>query len=412
MRTFKIALPLSLALTASLAAHAGGYAIPAENAREIGLSQATVAAQTGPEAVYQNSSALAGQEGLAVSASLEMLYNITTWTGTDTFPGSATLKPKANFPPQIAVSYGNKLPNGMPFGVGAGLLIPGGGSLLWPTNWVGSQRIQDVTQRVYLLQAGGALEPIDGVKIGATILYYRAQETLSQNLNYLDHLGLAKLGLAGGAVSFGVSGEFHIPTIPLVIGVDYRHKGDMTLTGDAHFEQVPPNLASALQDQGVTERVTAPNELFIGASYKVQPDITVMGSYSLERWIVYQSDTFVGDKGFTVSVPRNYKNAYVFRIGAEWTHTPFLPALTLRLGALRSVSPQPTDTVSPSLTDGNSTAISVGAGYDLTKNLRLDVGYQFAFFDTVTASGIEAFPGSYDTHVHIVSGGITWRSGL
>jgi long-chain fatty acid transport protein len=404
---------LAALVLVATAARAGGYAIPAENPRELGLSQATVAGQTGPEAIYANSAALAGQKGLAVSAGLEMLYNTTTWTGTDTFPGSATLTPKANFPPEIAIAYGANLPNGMPFGVGAGLLIPGGGSLIWPNNWAGAQKIQDVNQRVYLLQAGVALQPLEFLKLGATILYYRAQETLSEKLNFLTpNLALATLGLAGGAVSFGVSSEIHVPAIPLVLGIDYRHKGDMTLNGNVHFEGVPANFAALLQDQGVTEAVTAPNELFVGASYRVLPDLQIMGAWSLERWIVYRSDTFVGDRNFSITVPRDYKNAYVFRIGAEYTNVPGVPALTLRLGALRSVSPQPSDTLSPSLTDADSTGISVGAGYQITSTLRADIGYQGVIFDKVTASGPDTLPGSYATTAHLVSAGITWRTDL
>src|SRR5881227_612750 len=98
-------------LLAPAAAFAGGYAIPNENARDLALSQATVAAQNGPEAAHTNPSALAGQQGLSVGANLEVLYNVTTWS--DPSLGQATLQPKANYPPQLAASYGNTLPNGM-----------------------------------------------------------------------------------------------------------------------------------------------------------------------------------------------------------------------------------------------------------------------------------------------------------
>lgn len=407
MRTLFAALLLLPAV-----ASAGGYAIPNENARSLALSQSDVADQTGPEATYQNSAALAGPQGLALSGSLEMLYNRTTWQSPN--GGSATLVPKANFPPALAVSYGNKLPNGMPWGIGVGFLVPGGGSLYWPNNWAGAQRIEGVTQKVFLLQAGVALQPMDLVKIGATILYYRAQEKLTQQINFIDHPGDATLGLSGGAVSFGLGGEFHAPkdTIPLTIGIDYRHKGDLTLKGDAHFDSVPPPFQTILQDQGVTEHVTVPNELFIGAAYEAIPNLKIMASWNLERWVVYRDDTFVGDKGFTVTVPRNYKNAWVYRVGAEYASLPFLPALTLRVGALRSISPQPTDTISPSLTDGNSTAVSVGVGLELVKGLRLDVAYQYATFDSVTATGTEAFPGTYNTHANLISAGVTWRPGF
>ena len=416
MRTIIHSLTLaSLLLLAATAARAGGYAIPAENPRELGLSQATVASQTGPEAIYQNSAALAGQNGLAISAGIEALYNQTTWTGTDAVPGSATITPKANFPPEIAISYGGKV-GGMNFGVGAGLLIPGGGSIFWPNNWPGSARIQTVNQKIFLFQAGGALQPIEAVKIGATFLYYGAQEKLTQKLNFLNgdaNQAEASLGLAGGTPSFGVSAEIKVPGVPLTIGIDYRHSGAMTLKGKVHFEGVPPTYQGLLQDQGVTEEITVPNEIFAGAAYKMMPNLEIMGSWSLERWISYKEDRFVGDTGnLTIVVPRNYKNAYVFRLGAEYTKVPVLEQLTLRAGLLRSISPQPTDTISPSLTDGNSTGLSIGAGYNITPGLRADIGYQYAFFDTVTASGTEAFPGSYATTVHLVSAGVTWRMDL
>src|SRR5437667_6218546 len=53
-----------------------------------------------------------------------MPYHITTWS--DPALGRSTLQPKANFPPEIAASYGNTLPNGMRYGVGFAFLVPAG----------------------------------------------------------------------------------------------------------------------------------------------------------------------------------------------------------------------------------------------------------------------------------------------
>lgn len=396
-------------LLAPAAAFAGAYAIPNENARDLALSQSNMAAQNGPEAAHFNPAALAGQQGLAISASLEMLHNLTDWS--DPTLGSTTLKAHPNFPPELAASYGNKLPNGMPYGVGVALLLPGGGSLHWPANWPGAGRIQDVDQKVWLTHLSAGIQPHPMFNFGASLLYYRVQEKLSQQLNFLSSQGSAELGLAGGAVTFEVTGQFNAPNgVPLTIAVDYKHQAPLELKGHAHFIDVPTSFASSLQDQAATEHVTAPNLLYVGAAYDVLPTLKVMGSWNLERWKSYGSDTYVGDKGLVISVPRNYNNAWVYRFGAEYTKPSFLPALTLRGGFLRSISEQPTDTISPTLTDANSWAISVGAGYEFIPGLRADLAYQYAFFDKVTATGIEAFPGSYDTHAHLVSAGITWRT--
>jgi long-chain fatty acid transport protein len=392
------------------AAFAGGYVIPNESPRALGLSQAAVAAETGAEAIFLNTAALAGQEGFDASAAGELLVNRTDWS--DPTLGSASLIPQANTPPTAAISYGDKLSNDMPWGVGLGFGVPAGGSLKWPNGWAGQEAIQSVSQQVFAIGAGVALQPMPFLKLGVSYLRFQAIEELHQSINYLDHYGDAGLAMSGGANSFGVAAEIKIPTIPLTLGATYSHSGDLELSGNAHFTAVPAAFQTLLHDQGVTEHLIIPNVLFVGAAYEVMPNLKVMAAYDFERWSTYKNDEFVGADGFTVKVPRNYNNSQVFRMAAEWTKLSFLPALTGRAGILRSISDQPTDTLSPSLTDGNSWAVSLGAGYNVTPGLRVDVGYQHAFFDDVTATGIEAFPGTYKTQVDLVSLGVNWRSDL
>src|SRR3954467_5341090 len=403
---------IALLFLAPAAAFAGAYAIPNENPRDLALSQSSVAAQNGPEAAHFNPAALAGQKGLAVTANIELLANRTHWS--DPTLGSASIDNPMNFPPELAASYGNKLGNGMPWGVGASLMLPGGGSLPWPANWPGQFRITNVDQKVWLSQLSAGIQPHPMFKFGASLLYYRVQETLETQVFFGGPTGSAQLGLAGGEFTYDVAGEFHGPAgLPLTIAVDYKHQAPLTLRGNVHFANVPPEFQSqpSLHDQGATEHITAPNVLYVGAAYDVTENFKVMGSWNLERWKTYVSDTYVGDTGATlVSVPRNYNNAWVYRFGGEWTKPSFLPPLTLRLGFLRSISEQPTNTLSPTLTDASSWAISAGAGFEFIPGLRADIGYQYAFFDKVTATGIEAFPGTYDTHVHLLSAGLTWRT--
>jgi long-chain fatty acid transport protein len=406
MRTLIIAATILV----PAAAAAGGYVIPNETPRDLALAQAAVADQTGAEAIFLNTAALAGQDGFDASAAGELLVNRTDWA--DPSLGSASLITQANTPPTAALSYGAKLANGMAWGAGVGVGVPAGGSLKWPNGWAGQDTIQSVSQRVYAISGGAAFQPLPYLKLGVSYLRFQATEELHQSINYLDHYGDAGLAMAGGANGFGLAAEVKIPTIPLKIGVTYSHSADLMLEGDAHFTAVPATFQTLLHDQGVTEKLTIPNVLFIGAAYEVKPNLKVMAAYDFERWSTYKNDMFIGADGFTVTVQRDYKNAQVFRLAGEWVKLPFLPALTARLGLLRSLSSQPTETLSPSLTDGNSTAVSLGAGYNVTPGLRVDLGYQHAFFDDVTATGSEAFPGTYKTQVDLVSLGVNWRSDL
>jgi long-subunit fatty acid transport protein len=126
---------------------------------------------------------------------------------------------------------------------------------------------------------------------------------------------------------------------------------------------------------------------------------------------VHSLNVLIATDGFMVTVPRNYNAAHIYRGALEWQLSG-LPALTMRFGGVRSISSQPSDTVAPSLTDGNSWAGSIGAGYNIVPSFRIDFGYQPAWFDRVTATGMDAFPGSYSTHVDIFTLGIAWRSDL
>jgi long-chain fatty acid transport protein len=405
MRTLIIAVTI----LAPAAASAGGYLVPSAAPREVGLGQAATAAQDGPEAISLNTAAIAGQEGIAIGIGGEILNNRTEWS--DPNLGSASLS-ETNTPVGIAATYGAKLDGGRAWGVGIGFGVPGGGSLNWPTGWEGQESIQSVKQQIFGITAGAAFQPLPFLRLGASYIRFQATEEIHQKIFFLDHFADAGIGLAGGANSFGLAAEIKVPTVPLAFGATFIYRAKMNLEGDAHFEDVPPAFRTLLHDQGASHMVVVPSVFTIGAAYEAMPGLKLMANYEWEGWTIYHEDRFVGDDGFTATVRRDYNNAHVIRAAGEYARTPFMPQLTLRAGILRSISEQPTETISPSLTDASSWAVSIGAGYNINPNFRVDLGYQHAFFDTVTSSGEEAFPGSYDTNVDIISFGVGWRSDM
>jgi long-chain fatty acid transport protein len=394
------------------AASAGGYLIPSMSPRDLGLTQAAVADEEGPAALSLNTAALAGPEGVTIGLSAGLLSNRTDWSDTS----RSASQSQTNFPPSIGISYGGKLAHDQAWAIGVGFGTPAGGSLKWPDGWAGREYIESVKQQVFAVGAGAAFQLLPSVKFGISYVRFQATEEIHQSLNFLDHFGEAQLGLAGGGDSFGVATEFQVAPLPLHIGITYSHAVNLDLTGHIHFSSVPAAFVAQLHDQGISETVLIPDVLTVGGAYEVAPNLTVMGSYEFEHWSDYQSDTFIGadvmtgangePTQFRTSVTRNYNNAHVIRLAGEWKQLPVMPRLTARLGLQRSISDQPTDTLSPSLTDASSWGVAVGAGYVLNAHMRVDLGYQHVFFDEVTASGADALPGSYRTAVDLLSIGI------
>jgi long-chain fatty acid transport protein len=163
-------------------------------------------------------------------------------------------------------------------------------------------------------------------------------------------------------------------------------------------------------DQSVTHDLTYPSVLNIGLAWRTPvTGLQVLGAYTWTGYSVYKDDTFVGDKGTTITVPRNYGDGHTFRIGAEYETTP---KLTLRAGLLRDLSGFKTDTYSPTLPDGNAWAGGLGAGWKFTPDLSLSAAFFYAKIDEVTSTGSTALPGTYNTNVWITSLGLAWRTDL
>lgn len=404
---------LTAALAAALmpaAAVAGGYVVPNVNARDLALAGSAVAAQETAAATYANPAALSRLEGLNLSLDLSLIDFRSTWTDSgNVFNASpVTMIPKGAFPPALYAAYGFTLPNRMKLGVGAGLTIPGGGYVFWPGNWAGRNEVITVDRKIYGAYLTAGIQPLRQLRLGGGLVYYRTTEHLVQGVNFLSQQGEIELGTAGDAFSFDVSAEATpFASVPLTLAVDYKHQGVQHLSGHAHGTNVPLPLRPGLLDQEVTHVLTYPNQLNVGAAFQVpQVPLLVTAGLTWERFHVYQQDAFIGDRGVSVVVPREYRNGYTFRLGGE---LEALPLLRLRAGVLRDISPSRTDTLHPSLPDSNATALSLGVGYAVWRNLEVDAAFFHAFYDSITTTGLEAFPGTYQTRANIYALNLVWK---
>jgi long-chain fatty acid transport protein len=398
------------ALLVPAAALAGGYVVPNINARDMAMAGSAQAAQDDAAATYAMPAALSRLDGLSFSVGASLIDFRSTWTDPANAANQVTMIPKGVFPPAIYLAYGLPLSNGMRVGVGAGITVPGGGYVFWPGNWPGRNEIITVDRKVYGTYFTAGVQLMPQIRLGGGLVYYRTTEHLIQGLNFLNSApGQIELGTVGGALSYDLSVELQpLLSVPFTIGFDYKHQGVQPLFGHAHGTNVPLALQPKLLDQGVAHTLTYPNQLNLAAAYRVIAPLLLTFDWTWERFHVYKQDLFVGDRGVTVVVPRDYKNGYTLRVGAEYQ---VIPLLKLRAGALRDMAPSRPETISPTLPDANSTAITVGVGLDLTKSLEISASYFHDWEDTMTSVGPEAFGAQYDTRANIWALSVSWKPG-
>ena len=397
------------ALLLPAAAFAGGYVVPNINARDLGMAGSAQAAQEDAAATYAMPAALARLNGLSLSADVSLIDFRSTWTD-PTGSTSVTMIPKGAFPPALYLAYGLPLSNGMRVGLGFGLTIPGGGYVFWPGNWPGRNEIITVDRKVYGTYLTAGVQVMPQLRLGGGLVYYRTTEHLIQGVNFLNAApGQIELGTVGGALSYDVSAELQpLASVPFTIGFDYKHQGVQTLTGQAHGSNIPPALQPRLLDQHVSHVLTYPNQVNLGAAYRVIEPVLLTFDWTWERFHVYKQDVFIGDRGVSVVVPRDYKNGFTLRVGTE---VKVSPLLKLRAGLLRDTSPSRPETLSPTLPDANSTAVTFGVGFDPTPNLEISAAYFYDKEDSISTTGNETFAGTYDTRSNIFAFSITYRPG-
>jgi long-chain fatty acid transport protein len=413
MRT-KIVL-LAAALLPSLAL-ANGYDVPSVTPRDLALVESGTAAQYDAGATYANPAALSRVRGLSLNVAGSFLDLKTQWSAPSgsSMAGSPDASTKFRPVPPVALyaAYGFDL-SGHGVGVGLGMNVPGGGNVFWNDDWSGRGRIITVDRKVYGFYLTGGVEVLPGLRAGGGLVYYYTTEYLKIGIQpFPDAYG--ELATKGGAPSYDLSLEWtpRIPALPVTFALDYKHKATQNLTGSGNFV-VPDSMLTTTPppvDQSVSHQLTYPNVLNVGVAYRPPvKGLQLTGVFTLTRYKVYDSDLFLGSKGTTINVPRNYDNGQTYRVGAEYDYDA---RLTLRCGLLRDLSGLRTDTYSPTLPDGNTWAGAVGAAYKVTPDLSVAGAFFYALLDQVKTSGTSVMPGLYDTSVYIVSLGLAWRTDL
>jgi long-chain fatty acid transport protein len=410
MRTSKLSLAFALSLLLPGLALANGYDVPNVNPRDLAMAGSGVAVQGDAAATYANPAALTRLEGLNVAAGLSVLNLSTDWTGGGYLAGQSASTKKDPVPPvSVFAAYGFKLADHNA-GVGFGMNVPAGGAVKWADDWAGRGRIITVDRRVYGFYLTGGYEPVKDLRLGGGLVYYYGTEYLKQGVQP-DNSAYGELATKGGALSFDLAAEYKLSAIPLSIGADYKYRGKMSLSGNGKFV-VPDGLLTANPapvDQGVKHELTYPDVLNVGVGYQVTKPLLLSFGFTWNNYSLYQSDVFVGDKGTTITVPRNYNDGYTFRLGAEYSLNP---KLQLRGGILRDISGLNTDYASATLPDSNAWAGALGAGWKVMPDLSLEGAFFYAWLDKVNVTGTQELPGSYKTDVWILSIGATWRTDL
>ncbi len=381
-------------------AQAAGFAVGEQGAAARGVGGAATARSDFGEAGFYNPAAWGFAEGLSLSAGMSAIVP----TITHVHPDSGDQTPATtglSAPPYASAAYrfGD-------FAAGVSFNVPFGSGLRWPQDWSGRFDVTAIELQVFEVAGVFAWRPIEELSVAVGPRLQRSTVAYERQIDAVDTEGSVRL--AGDAIGFGAQlAAMYRPNDRLSLGLSWRSRVYHGFSGWADFQDVPVELSEKAHDQYVTTEITLPDRVALGTAWEfdravASVDVTYWAWSTFDEFAI----DFADDETPDVAQPRNWSDSLT--LAAGWEQHGWAPDLSVRFGLAFDAAPSPTDTLSPSSPDGNRLVPSVGAGYALTDDVQVDVGYGHVFFLGAEATG-EAFPGQYDAAAEVMSLGVTYR---
>ena len=346
------------------------------------MGGAFVARADDPSAIYFNPAGLASQTGINILAGGNLIMPSTNFTPL----GSST---KYSTESQVFTPinlYGTyKIDD--KFVVGLGIFNPFGLGTKWPSTFASLT----TSLTTWYINPSVGYKIDDQWSVGLGISYVAAS---------LKSTASTPTSLDGTGSGFSVDiGAMYKPMDNLSIGLSFRTGTDIDLSGNF----------SAMGYGNVTAKETMPmpGNLYIGAAYQLQPELTVEGDIQYVLWSVYKGLPITltpalpyGPSQNADNRPIKWDDGILLRGGAEYKYSP---EITLRGGLILDLSPQPPSNTDFLLPDGDRFDISLGGSYKIDNNWHVDAAYMLVLFmkrDASTGNSAAAAP---YTGVHIIA---------
>ncbi len=426
---FGIFVTLLMPSAVSTKAFAGGYMIPHQTARGLGLSNAMTAGVNDASAVYYNPAALSEVQGdnLLMSGSYVNLQNSVENSGR-----KSTNKHDDNLLASFFANY--RIPNS-DFTLGIGTYAPFGLATEYDKDAFTRFAAIDTELKTIYITPALSWNPTQYFSFGAGLSFVHSSGVFSRALCLDPISGCTQpLGLEGTvrvtdtADAFAYNLGFLVkPTDNLKFGFSYRSRVDLRFdNADAKFGGPfsTPTVKAAVSPLPLPPVINA------GLFWQIMPSWGAELVYEYTRWSEFKNFTATFSPtpiflplgapipGF--QLPEDWKNTSTLRLGSYYALNN---NWEIRGGLAVEQTPIPNKTLNPAIPDADKLTLNAGVGYKWEK-FSVDLGYMAVFYKTrkVTNDELEGLPATaplfyagapgkdkYQTFVNFVTFSIGYR---
>ena len=397
-----------------------GFLIYEHGAAAMAMAGAFAALANDPTAIFYNPAGLAWLKGTQVSLG-----------GTFIFPaGSVSLPnwPDPNFqkvyqldqtffPPHfyLSRSLGQRLTAGI------GVFAPYGLGTAWPVNYPLKYICTQTSMQTIFINPTLSYKISENFSLGVGVSYITSKLSL-------DLIRLVVIpGVWSGDVpvslskatgdSLGFNAGLLYKRDKLGVGLYWRSGFKVDYSGQLKLNKikVPAPIQPYLPDSGqATTSFRHPNIFGLGISYQFTNKFLLALEGQYYTWSVYDryviKVNYEGGGSEEETVEENFKNSFILRAGMQYL---FRENLAFRAGVIYDQTPQPVESMDPTLPDASRVAFTLGFGYTKDK-LKIDFGYQYELFYDRTSPNRNIYPnqlgeGTYHTSAQLVGVTLGYR---
>jgi long-chain fatty acid transport protein len=283
--------------------------------------------------------------------------------------------------------------------IGFTVNAPFGLASKYPKTWKGRYHGVESDLEVIGISPSAALQVIpDVLSLGVALNIQYADAKLTNAVDFGTILmagagttpqtldGFADLSGDDWGVGYSLGLLFNL-TPETRFGLSYRSKVDHELSGNVKFDV--PAMARAMLDGGgmaswfvrtdASARITLPEIITAGIAQDLGEDFAVMASVSWTNWRRFKELAVDFDSGQPDSVTEErWQDSLCYRLGVNY----FLDERwTLRAGTAYDEGAVKTAYRTPRIPDNDRIWISIGAGYQINDDLRVDLSYAHLFMN-------------------------------
>jgi long-chain fatty acid transport protein len=402
-RGCRIAIMLASALTGVGPAVAGGFYLQEQSPKEIGRAfSGGAAAADDPSTIFFNPAGMTELEGVQISTGGTLLFidsaqadqgsarTVAGQTGTVPIGGGDGGNPFHRVVP-IPSFYASARIGDSPLWVGLGVSAPFGLKLHYHPDFFGRYDSVASEFQTYNIQPSAAVRLSDAFAVGGGIDVQYAKVDLTNalpNLSSSDPDG--QYSVSGDDISVGWNLGILAKAGPARFGLHYRSRIKHQLTGNQNLSGLVGALSAGNGTQDVMAPVPLPDIVTASAALTVRPGTRLLATGRYYNWSVFQRLEIILETGGPLRKELRYKDSWSIALGAEHD---FSDRLTLRAGAMFDKTPTNPDYLSTRVPDGDRTWASLGATYDLTDHLSINLSYAHVFIKEQLMDRTDGFYG-------------------